>query len=185
MEHFYQNIDGWFSYEYIYKDIVEQAEDDSLFVEIGSFKGRSTAFMAVEIANSGKKIKFECIDPMSCTPNYELSQQQNPQEWEGYSSEEFHQRLTPVKGLYELRQMTSDEAVKFYADGSINFLMIDGDHSYEGVVKDLQNYLPKMRSGGLIAGDDAFVHDIVRAVKDVAGHLNPSFTGIHFFISIP
>ena len=58
MEHFYRNIPGWFSYEYVYKDIVEQADDDSLFVEIGSYKGMSTAFMSVEIINSGKKYSF-------------------------------------------------------------------------------------------------------------------------------
>lgn len=185
MEHFYQTIDGWFSYEYIYRDIVNQCGDDSLFVEIGSFKGRSSAYMAVEIVNSGKKIRFECVDPMCATPNYELSQQQHPKEWEGYSAEDFHKRLEPVKDYYVLRQMTSDDAAKLYEDGSIDFLMVDGDHSYEGVVRDLKNYLPKMRPGGLIAGDDAFVPEIVQAVKDVAGHLNPQFNGIHFFISIP
>jgi hypothetical protein len=63
--------------------------------------------------------------------------------------------------------------------------MVDGDHSYEGVKKDIELFLPKMRSGGLIAGDDAFAEDVVRAVQDIAGHLNPEFNGIHFFISIP
>ena len=29
MEHFYQNIHGWFSYEYIYKNIVEQAAEEA------------------------------------------------------------------------------------------------------------------------------------------------------------
>lgn len=185
MEHFYETITGWFSYEYVYKDVVEQADEDSLFVEIGSFKGRSSAFMAVEIANSGKNIKFECIDPMTLIGHYADSAMEKPEEFNGYSAEEFHERMKLVKDYYILRQMTSDEAVKLYEDGSIDFLMIDGDHSYEGVKKDLQNYLPKIRSGGLIAGDDAFVPEIVQAVKDVAGYLNPEFTGIHFFISIP
>jgi predicted O-methyltransferase YrrM len=185
MEHFYETITGWFSYEYIYKDVVDQADDNSLFVEIGSFKGRSSAFMSVEIANSGKKIKFDCIDPMITLGHYAESAEEKPEEFAGYSADEFHERLKPVKDYYTLHQMTSEEAVKMYSDGSIDFLMIDGDHSYEGVKKDLQNYLPKMRPGGLIAGDDAFVPEIVQAVKDVAGHLNPEFNGIHFFISIP
>lgn len=185
MEHFYQTVEGWFSYDYIYKDVVEQAEDESLFVEIGSFNGRSSAFMAVEIINSGKKIKFDCIDPMLAMGHYAESANEKPEEFEGYSADDFHKRMEPVKDYYTLHQMTSEEASKLYEDGSIDFLMIDGDHSYEGVVKDLQNYLPKMRPGGLIAGDDAFVAEIVQAVKDVAGHLNPSFNGIHFFISIP
>ena len=182
MEHFYQNIPGWFSYEYVYKDIVEQAEGDSLFVEIGSYKGKSTAFMAVEIINSGKNIKFECIDPMELMGAY-LNMPQD--EKDGYSSEEFHQRLKPVENHYKLHQMTSDEAVHLYDDNSIDFLLIDGDHSYEGVKKDIINYLPKMRSGGLIVGDDAYDPEIQRALNDAARHLYPENNGIHFFISIP
>jgi len=185
MEHFYQNIDGWFSYEYIYKDMVDQADEDSLFVEIGSFKGRSTAFMAVEIANSGKKIRFDCIDPMQLTSHYVESAQNNPKEFEGYSEEDFHNRLAPVKGYYNLIAMTSDQAVELYQDGSIDFLLIDGDHSYEAVKRDITNWLPKMRSGGLIAGDDAYHEDIQRALYNAAGHLNPVINGIHFFINIP
>lgn len=185
MEHFYQNIDGWFSYEYIYKDMVDQADDNSLFVEIGSFKGRSSAFMAVEIVNSGKKIKFDCIDPMKLTSHYIQSAQEKPQEFEGYSAEDFLQRMSPVKDVVTLHQMTSDEAVNLYQDGSIDFLLIDGDHTYEAVKQDIINYIPKMRSGGLIAGDDAYHSDIARAVHDAAGHLNPVINGLHFFISIP
>jgi predicted O-methyltransferase YrrM len=185
MEHFYQNIDGWFSYEYIYKDMVDQAEDGSLFVEIGSFKGRSTAFMAVEIANSGKNIRFDCIDPMKLTSHYIESARNNPAEFEGYGESNFHARLQPVKDYYNLIALPSDEAVELYEDGSIDFLLIDGDHSYEAVKRDIINWLPKMRSGGLIAGDDAYHEDIQRALHDAAGHLDPVINGIHFFITIP
>jgi hypothetical protein len=68
--------------------------------------------------------------------------------------------------------------------------MIDGDHSYEGVYNDVKNFLPKMRNGGLMTGDDAFVPEIVQAVKDAVADsgridLIPEFNGIHFFISMP
>jgi len=182
MEHFYQNIDGWFSYEYLYKDMVAQAEDNSLFVEIGSFKGKSSAYMAVEIANSQKQIQFECIDPMEI----------NIGEWacsedeaRGYSEEGFHERMAPVNGYYKLNKMASDEASKLYEDGSIDFLMIDGDHSYDAVYKDIINFLPKMRSGGLITGDDAYDPRVKKALEDAAGHLNPVNNGVQFFINIP
>jgi len=182
MEHFYQNIPGWFSYDYVYKDMVEQADDDSLFVEIGSYKGKSAAYMTVEIANSGKNIKFECIDPMELMGHYLAIPQE---EKDGYSAEDFHKRLESVKDYYHLNQMTSAKAVELYEDGSIDFLLIDGDHSYECVKEDITLFLPKMRSGGLIVGDDAYTADIQRALADAAGHLNPTNNGMHFFISIP
>jgi predicted O-methyltransferase YrrM len=107
------------------------------------------------------------------------------EEKDGYSFEEFTQRLESVKDYYKLNRMTSNDAAKLYEDGSIDFLLIDGDHSYEGVYDDIVNYLPKMRSGGLIVGDDAYDERIVRALADAAGHLSPVNNGIHFFISIP
>ena len=47
---------------------------------------------------------------------------------------------------------TSDDAVKCFADGAIDFLFIDGDHRYEQVKKDIANWLPKVR--GIMAGHD-------------------------------
>ena len=38
--------------------------------------------------------------------------------------------------------------------GSIDFLFIDGDHTYEGVKKDYEMYSPLVRKGGIIAFHD-------------------------------
>lgn len=187
MEHFFETIPGWFSYDYLYKDAVERAADNSLFVEIGSFKGRSTAFMAVEIVNSGKKIKFDCIDPQQLLSHYAESAKEQPEVFEGYNSEDFHKRLTPVQGHYNLITETSDTAFNQYADRSIDFLMIDGDHSYEAVKKDILNFLPKMKVGGVITGDDAFVPEIQQAARDAleGTGLEVNFIdGIHFWIEV-
>ena len=63
MEHFYNNIgEDWFSYPNLYKSIVENNQDGAHIVEVGSWKGRSASFMAVEIINSNKNIKFDCVD---------------------------------------------------------------------------------------------------------------------------
>ena len=39
MDHFYQNIEGWFSYENLYREAVANAKDGAHFVEIGSWQG--------------------------------------------------------------------------------------------------------------------------------------------------
>ena len=36
----------------------------------------------------------------------------------------------------------------------IDFLYVDADHSYDGVRADLEAWMPHVRSGGLIVGDD-------------------------------
>ena len=47
----------------LYALMVRNAPMQARFVEVGSWAGRSAAFMGVEILNSGKQIKFDCIDP--------------------------------------------------------------------------------------------------------------------------
>lgn len=60
MDHFYTTIEpNWMDYEEIYRQMVKYAKDGDHFVEVGSHMGRSAAFMAVEIINSGKKITFD------------------------------------------------------------------------------------------------------------------------------
>ena len=64
MNHIYQNIQGWFSYGDLYSNLVKHCSHNQeyIFVEIGSWKGRSTSFMGVEIANSKKNISFYAVD---------------------------------------------------------------------------------------------------------------------------
>ena len=51
------------------------------------------------------------------------------------------------------RGSSVDVAAKI-PDASLDWVYIDGDHSYEGVSADLRTYVPKLRKGGLLAGDD-------------------------------
>ena len=49
---------------------------------------------------------------------------------------------------------TSRKAADEIAAGSVDAVYIDADHSKEAVLEDLSLWLPKVRSGGLIAGHD-------------------------------
>ena len=41
-----------------------------------------------------------------------------------------------------------------FEDNSIDFIYIDGNHQYDFVKKDLEDYVPKVKVGGVIAGHD-------------------------------
>jgi hypothetical protein len=58
------------------------------------------------------------------------------------------------KGQYKVLRMTSEEAAKQFPDESIDFVFIDGDHSYEGCAKDIDLWYPKLKDGGLLSGHD-------------------------------
>ena len=41
-----------------------------------------------------------------------------------------------------------------FENESLDLVFIDGDHSYEGCKADIEAWLPKLRSGGVLAGHD-------------------------------
>ena len=59
MDHIYKKIDGYFreTDKSVYDRMVHWYKDGDIFVEVGSFKGKSASIMAVNIANSKKNIK--------------------------------------------------------------------------------------------------------------------------------
>lgn len=56
-------------------------------------------------------------------------------------------------------ESTMNAILTLLAGSPIDFLLIDGDHSYEGVKADYEKYSPLVRIGGLIALHDVLPHD--------------------------
>jgi hypothetical protein len=54
----------------------------------------------------------------------------------------------------EILRMDSLEAARRVADESLDFVFIDGDHSYEGCKRDIEVWVPKVKVGGWIGGHD-------------------------------
>lgn len=49
---------------------------------------------------------------------------------------------------------TSIEAVKQFEDNSLDFVYLDGDHTFKNVVMDICEWIKKIRIGGIISGHD-------------------------------
>lgn len=65
---------------------------------------------------------------------------------------------------FQLLRMSSKDAAAELQDDSFDFVFIDADHSMKAVLNDLDNYWPKVRSGGIIAGHDANLFSVNFAV---------------------
>lgn len=70
---------------------------------------------------------------------------------------------SPSQKLYLLREnshsvSTRKQVEEIIGTMPIDFLFIDGDHTYEGVKKDFEIYSPLVKEGGIIAFHDIVVH---------------------------
>lgn len=51
----------------------------------------------------------------------------------------------------------SMDAVKDFADNSLDFVFIDGNHDYSFVKEDIEAWTLKVRSGGIVSGHDFYI----------------------------
>lgn len=79
-----------------------------------------------------------------------------------------HDRLLQIPKTKMLR-LPSVEAAEEIPNGSLDFVFIDSIHTFEHCKDDIYAWLPKIRRGGMIAGDDYVVKDnaVSRAVQEV------------------
>jgi FkbM family methyltransferase len=150
IEHFYTTVESenWFGYEEVYSNMVSHFGDGSHFVEVGVWKGMSACFMAVEIINSGKNIKFDCVDTWEYVEtSSEISESQFVNLFKI-----FEKNIEPVKNNIGIVKSLSWDGAKFYDDESLDFVFIDAAHDYESVTKDLESWFPKVKKSGVIAG---------------------------------
>ena len=177
----YKDVPGWINdAEFIYPQMVEQAQSGDHFVEIGTLLGQSTSYMGQLIKDSGKDIKFDSIDlfwPIEhVIRNYKSSG--HPKEFNQYLSDllkEYDLRAPDVinhplriLGVQEyVNLITCDEkyAHRLYDDNSLKFVWIDGDHGKDIVYNDLKNFWPKIKKGGYIGGDDIHYEEVLDDVK--------------------
>jgi len=184
----YKDIPGWVNdAEFIYEEVVKNAEDGDHFVEIGVLLGQSTTHMAELIKESGKDIKFDAIDIFwiieETLQNYE--QTNHPKQFLDYYNDvknEWDMNIINIikhpMRILEVEQyvnlITCDEkyAHKIYKDDSLKFVWIDGDHDADVVYNDLVNFWPKLKVGGVIAGDDIHYKEVLSDVEKFSTEYN-------------
>ncbi len=162
-----KDIPGWFGYSNFYDEISKDFHDGYKVVEVGAWLGRSTAYLANKVKQSKKKVDFHTIDTWKGSLN-ESDHQSFVKDHGGSIFEVFLNNLqsqnllkyvTPIKD-------SSQNAAKNFSNNSLDAIMIDADHSYEGVRSDILDWYSKIKPGGLIAGDNyGGVEGVSRSVK--------------------
>jgi predicted O-methyltransferase YrrM len=154
LRHYWNELPGpnWFAAADLYAQQVSRAADGATFVELGAWKGRSTVFMAVEIALSGKDINFFTVDHWRGSG--EEAHLCDADLAAGQLYDAFLANIEPVRAYVE--PIIGDTAVvadRFTAN-SLAFVYVDAGHAFTDVTDDLAAWWPKVERGGVIAGDD-------------------------------
>lgn len=131
-------------------------------IEIGVESARFSQVLAQE--NPG--IILHGVDPWGASLAYRPQLEQ--ERWD----EIFYDATTRMAS-YDWRplRMTSAAAAKSFADASLDFVYIDGNHALDSVLEDLAIWTTKIRPGGIISGHDytktkqRMRNDVVKAVN--------------------
>ncbi len=113
-------------------------------VEIGTFKGD----FALLLCKAG--LKLYAIDPWKDYSDYHRDSAWQ-KELDG-----IHEQTKKLLALYdcEILRKSSMEMVNTFADESLDFVYIDGNHSFKYVVEDIFEWSKKVKKGGVISGHD-------------------------------
>ena len=158
------DIQGWMSnaeLEWLYRT----AQNMETIVEIGSWKGRSTHALL-----SGCKGTVYAVDHFKGS-NGEAVEHLEAQQHDIYDI--FLGNVGHFKNLKTLK-MSSEQAAKKFKDKSVDMVFIDGEHTYEGVKKDIGMWLPKAKK--IISGHDYYWPKIFMAVDEKLGDVETADT---------
>lgn len=128
----------------------ERAMNGGRCVEIGCLWGGFTSYGAKISKNAGGQ--YVAVDPWHSESSSDL-----PTEWDWEDMfVGFQQNLNDVGLLdfVEIKRMKSSEAAQGEADESLEFVFVDGDHTYEGCLEDIKLWFPKLKKGGVMLGHD-------------------------------
>ncbi|HYM63489.1 MAG TPA: class I SAM-dependent methyltransferase [Gaiellaceae bacterium] len=138
--------------------LLQRLPERSVGVEIGVWAGDFSA----AILRAVRPTRLHLVDPWTFAPEEPYAQA-----WYGGARassqadmDEVYERVRQRfehevgDGVVVIHRSTSAEAAVRFEDASLDWVYVDGNHLYGYVRTDLELFAPKVRPGGLLAGDD-------------------------------
>lgn len=137
-------------------------------VEVGTDHGK----YAQQILSGIPNLRLSCIDPwIAYTEGDNVHTQEE-------MNQIYNEALERTKNFNcVLLRETSMEAVSRFGDNSLDFVFIDGNHSYEFVKEDIREWTKKVKPGGVVAGHDYKIdpvneYGVIEAVNEYVDENN-------------
>ncbi|MEO1435658.1 MAG: class I SAM-dependent methyltransferase [Bacteroidota bacterium] len=132
--------------------LIKMMPANSICAEIGVWKGN----FSKRILSINQPKKLHLIDPYEYQTGFgkrlfggKVAQSQADMD-EIFESVKEKFKGQPV----QFHRGYSDDAIKDFEDGYFDWVYVDGNHYYDFVMRDLENYFPKIKSDGFLTGDD-------------------------------
>jgi len=175
--------------------LLRRLPKSSVGVEIGVWAGDLSA----AILRAVRPVRLHLLDPWAFAPDerYEQAWYGGARAGSQAEMDEVYKRVLQrfeteiADGAVVIHRSTSAEAAAGFEDASLDWVYVDGNHLYEYVRTDLELFAPKVRPGGLLAGDDygaaGWWDDGVRRAVDrflvtQAGAYEPVFLSDQFLL---
>lgn len=162
MAHYFESVPGFFWFQEAYDRLLKTLPTDrpSHFLEIGSFQGKSLAWLGVEVLRRGlSQVTLHAVDSFVAWPG--MPQGEDLRRL-------FDENTAPIRdaldGRLRVWPMASLDAAKQFPDESLDVVFVDGDHEYAAVKADILAWWPKLKPGGFMGGDDFQMKPVADAV---------------------
>ncbi len=118
-------------------------------LEIGTFEG-GTAYIWAQLVEQYKDGKVICIDPCFTPENGHPAE---PSRKKGliYKGKSCESKILEIQGYTDDKEVQNTVSFFTNRDGKVDLLFHDGNHTYDGVKFDIENYSQFVKSGGWIA----------------------------------
>ncbi len=156
----WHEIDGWFQWRSAQEEAAHSFSEGSRFVEVGTYLGRSLCSLGEVVEQSGKTFTLIGVDTCRGSGPEGLKQKDYHGaavlEGGGSFAGTLHKNVLAC-GYGDVIQLIIADSVtasRLFADASIDWVHLDARHDYHSVKADIQAWLPKVKLGGWLSGDD-------------------------------
>jgi hypothetical protein len=147
-------MEGWFDFRDVYDYVAKLLPHGGDFIEVGSWKGKSIAYLADRLEDIDKWICLRAVDTFKG-------------DGDTGRQDVFHEFKTN-RGKRNFTACINDsiKESKHHADASIDGIFIDAAHDYESVKADIEAWQHKVKPGGFFGGHDVDAEGVQRALAD-------------------
>ncbi len=182
----WDEIHGWFHWRSGQEEAVRAFPEHGRFVEVGTYLGRSICSLGEVVERSGKAFTVIGVDTCRGSgpegPRRKDYHGEAVARGEGTFVGELHRNVIACGYGDRIALIVADSlsASRLFGDATLDWVHLDARHDSASLKADVEAWLPKVRPGGWLSGDDydeVKWPEVVRTIGEVLPRAHPWSTG--------